>query len=148
MESKPVIAVVTYNELFPYGIGIRNIETIPVLFLPLSFNPKGPKSVLPCDTNWMELVKHTESLEHIIIFAGKESSGTLEIIELACTSFTSKKESLYFILCDHDQEKKEKILSLYGIKRNQYTVFSDGHLPCKEGPLLKGYMLDFIQNYK
>ncbi len=147
IKSSVTVAVVTYNECLPYKRGIVTVEGRNVLFLPKSFNPKGPESVVPGDSNWLLLMKYKKSLKRVIIFAGKETSGALTIIDLACVSFRDKKECLFFVLCDHEQEKKERLLEKYGITREQYICFEDGYLPCREAPLLKGYMLEYVQLY-
>jgi len=145
---KTKIAVLSYNSIPPYNKGINKILGENILFLPNSFNPKCPASVLSTDLNWIELIKHKNTLEKIIIFIGKKSSGSLEIIELACDYFQDKKEILLFILCDHEQEEKESLLAQFNIPITQYICFKDGHLPCQETPFLKGFLLDYLQNNK
>jgi hypothetical protein len=147
IKNKITIAVLTYNVLPPYEKGVAEVEGEDILFLTESFNPKCPENVSPSDPNWLQLLKYKDVLRHLIIFAGKESSGSLEIIELACVSFADKKECLYFVLCDHDLKKKEALLREHGIPRAQYVVFIDGHLPCNESPWLKGAMLEHIQSH-
>ena len=101
-----MLAVITYNLLFPYTKGIQNINGIEVLFLPETFTPKSPQNIHSSDTNWKLLLQHKDELQKIIIFAGKKSSGALEIIDLACASFYNRKECLFFVLCDHELQEK------------------------------------------
>ena len=139
-----MIALVTYNLLDPYKKGLMCKDGVDVLVLPETFTPKGPERVIAADPNWQELMSHKHELERVIIFAGKKSSGALEIIELACASFADKKECLFFVLCDHELPEKIARLRKLGISETQYVSFEDGHLPCQESPILKGYMLDYI----
>ena len=141
-----MLAVITYNLLFPYTKGIQNINGIEVLFLPETFTPKSPQNIHSSDTNWKLLLQHKDELQKIIIFAGKKSSGALEIIDLECASFYNRKECLFFVLCDHELQEKIDRLKKHSITREQYICFEDGHLPCQEGPILKGYMLDYCQH--
>lgn len=141
------LAIVTYNPLFPYQKGMEIINGIQVLFLPETFTPKKPESVLATDPNWEELMLFKYELEKVIIFAGKKSSGALEIIRLACISFSNKKSCLFFVLCDHELEEKEALLARNGIAKDQYVTFRDGHLLCQEAPILKGYMHEHIDKW-
>lgn len=138
------LAIVTYNPFFPYQKGTETINGMEVLILPETFTPKNPESVLATDPNWEELLLFKHQLEKVIIFAGKKSSGALEIIKLACESFGDKKGCLFFVLCHHELAEKIELLERYGIAEEQYTSFMDNHLPCQERPILKGYMLDYV----
>ena len=135
---KPRVALISYNPLFPYQIGIETVNGIEILFLPNTFLPKSPASVRSDDENFQLLLAYQDTLEKIIVFAGKVESGTLEIITLFATTFAYKKESLFFVLCDHGLEEKYHLLSTLGISDAQKTVFTDGHEQCQEGPILKG----------
>jgi len=139
-----MVALVTYNALPPYEKGIVKINGTEVLVLPETFKPKSPANILLSDKNWQLLLKHKDALEKVIIFAGKKRSGALEIIDLACQSFHDKKDCLYFVLCWHELPEKFERLAQHGISEKQYVSFSDGKLPCHEGPLLKGYLHDYL----
>lgn len=147
-ENHAVVrAVITYNSFesftdFPeYEKGINKIKSKSVLLLPNCFNPKSPISVRSDDTQWKTLMRHYDTLEKVIIFAGKKSSGSLEIIKLAVQTFRDKKHILEFILCDHDLEEKKLLLTELGITPTQYSVFIDGFEICRETKHLIGPML-------
>ena len=139
-----MIALVTYNRIFPYERGLTRIDGTDVLVLPETFTPKSPANVVPADPNWQELMLHRDGIDHVIIFAGKKSSGALEIIDLACDSFEGREERLFFVLCDHEFEEKRALLERRRIPRTSYVLFEDGHLPCQEAPIMKGYLQDFL----
>lgn len=144
-----MIIILTYNSFFNFiKRVIIKIAGRKVLVLPCTFNPKCPENVLPTDSSWMYIIENKDYIERIFIFAGKKSSGTLEIIELACKEFANNKEKLFFVLCDHDLEEKELLLKKHDIKRTQYVVFEDGHLPCQESEMLYGYAYGYIQRHK
>ncbi len=139
-----MIALVTYNKLLPYQKGANAVCGTKVLVLPETFVPKMPASVRQDDPNWQELLRYKKDLNKVIIFAGKKSSGALEIVDLACESFADQKKCLFFVLCDHELNEKVERLKYHGIPATQYVSFADGYLPCQEAPLMKGYMMDFI----
>ena len=144
--KKITTAVISYNAIPPYESGVTIINGRRALILPNTFNPKFPASVLPADPNWSLLLRHRDELCKIIIFAGKKESGALEIIDLAARSFCDKKETLFFILCDHEIKEKTERLAQCGIPGKQYICFSDSHERCRETPFLLGFMHDYIEN--
>ncbi len=142
-----MLAVITYNPFPPYERGIIEINGKKALILPETFKPKSPASVLPSDSNWQMLIQHKDQLEKAVIFAGKKTSGALEIIDLACQSFHDKKKILYFVLCWHELSEKVEKLNAFGVHENQYITFKDGCLPCREDVILRGLLHDyFIDN--
>ncbi len=153
--THPIAAAVSYNKNNPNVKGIQYFNNKPYLYLSETFvidsstaPRKRPENVVPNDPNWQLLLSHKVSLEKVVLFAGKKSSGALEIIELACESFNDKKNILYFVLCWHDLSEKIALLQKLGIPEIQYTCYKDGHLPCEEIPLLKGYLYHFLETRK
>ncbi len=139
------MAVISYNPIPPYAkkCGIIKISGVEVLILSETFThegKKGPEYVLSSDPNWQEVLKHKETLKRLIIFAGKASSGALEIIKRAVKDFAEKKEILFFVLCDHDLDEKMSLLISLGIVDTQWMWFGDNYEFCQETPLLLGYM--------
>ncbi len=147
MNNKKILAaVLSYNPIPPYSKGVIEINEKHVFVLPQLFPLKIPAAVLATDLQWQELMSHRETLEKVIIFAGKKQSGSLEIISLAVDSFANKKQVLFFLLCDHDLEEKLQLLKSLEIGETQYVTFSDGHTRCYETPFLKGFMYDYADN--
>jgi hypothetical protein len=149
------VALLSYNKFSVYKKKTRAkkkigpemkvivINGVKVLLLFRTFYPKSRTSVLSTDPNWQELLKHKETLKKIYIFAGKKKSGALEIIDLACKDFFDKKEILTIPLCHHNLKEKLQRLALHGIPKIQSPCFRDWHLPCKEGPFMKGLLYDY-----
>jgi len=148
MNNQKILSVLSYNAIGVYDDGICHIDGYDVLFLPHSFNPKSPESVSVCDPNWQQLLLHREHINYFIVFAGKKTSGSLEIINLVCTEFQTEKQKVLFILCDHDLEEKIQTIHAQNYGKNNYMCFSDNVLPCQETPLLLGYLWNHIHNNK
>ncbi|MDB5254638.1 MAG: hypothetical protein JWL92_14 [Candidatus Nomurabacteria bacterium] len=140
------IAVVSYNQIFPYSVGVRKIKGTKVLFLPKTFPEKDSHSVTANDKNFARLMKHASTLEKIFIFAGKKESRALEIIQLFADSFSASKSILFFVLCDHNEQEKIQLLDELGFEATQKIVFRDWHEQCQEGPILKGLVHDYIDH--
>lgn len=149
--TSPTIAIITYNAFYDHEPGITELFDTSVLLLPYTFNPsqkdedKHPKNVQPEDSNWVTLLRYQDSLKHIIIFAGKESSGALEIIGLICETFADQKGKLYFMLCDHDERNKTILLESYKITHEHIIYFRDGHKKCEEDFALAGLAFKFAK---
>jgi hypothetical protein len=144
------IAVISYNDIFPYEKGVhsvkaKNIER-QVLFLPNTFNPKCVDSVQISDSNFQLLVEHTQTLEKVIVFFGKKKSGACAMIPLFSKLFAHKKKCLVCIVCEHDLKKKLRLLAEEGITEDQIVIFSDAHMPCQETPQLLGYLYYYLNS--
>lgn len=141
----PKVALVTYNPIPPYLPGIMTINTTEVFIASEIFSPKSINNIRNDDPLFKELIKYSHSLERIYIFAGKKSSGGVAMIELFASQFGAKKDILHFILCDHDLAEKIAVITRLGFTKEQYMTFSDNHTQCQEGPILKGYMLNYLE---
>ena len=111
MNERPRIAVVTYNEFYMYENGIHCIETIPVLIAGRTFYAKNPSHVVSENEAFRSIYQYKDTLEYIVIFIGKKTSGSLEIIDLFCTFFNPQR--CIFVSCHHDTLEKDKRLGLY-----------------------------------
>lgn len=143
--AKNVVAIVSYNSIPPYKDGCELIkidENNYLLILSKTFNPKCPANVLATDLNWVELMAHKNELKKVIIFAGKDSSGGMEIVDLAIKSFKDEKELLYFVLCKHDTEAKKAKLDTLEI---EYYVHMDEHIVCQEVETLLRVVEEYLQ---
>jgi hypothetical protein len=143
---KATVAVVSYNSLDNFHITKDYVDD--VLVLSDTFSPKCPDNVLMSDSNWQCLLEQKDYLEKVILFAGKKSSGALEIIHLAAESFADKRECLLFVLCDHDLDEKIKLVESLGFHDMQYMYFKDGHTRCQELPLLRAYAYDYLVHHQ
>lgn len=107
------------------------------------FNPKQPSSVLATDKVYQRLRNNHYKYERIIVFLGKKSSGSCEMIPLLWN--TLPREKIFFVLCHHDLRKKQALLKQYAIPKKQYLCFRDHqHLegkPCDEVPIMLGIAL-------
>lgn len=145
-NDTPTVAVVSYNQL-PSLEKVTGYDNR-ILVLSETFIPKCPENVKESDVNWQHLLKYKQQLERIIIFAGKKSSGALEIIQLAATSLADKKDCILFIFCDHELDEKIEFARLLGFHDTQYICFKDGHTQCQEAPLLQGFAYQHLLTHQ
>lgn len=152
MENKKekIIVVVSYNEL-PFFIkekdGFCYYRGIKILALDKIFNPKGIASVKLSDPQF-QLILHYVNLGHdldIFLFAGKENSGSLRMIDLFLEYFKGK---IYFVLCHHSLTKKMTMLIRADVPLSNIIIFKD-HAPtvnkrCNESPILRGLVYEKI----
>ena len=110
---------------------------------PYTFTKEGKKSVgyaTADDANFIELLREDSRrpFDLVIIFVGKASSDSLEIITLLCGSVL--KDRVMFVSCDHEQKEKLALLASYGIPRDSEKIylFRDNVLPCRESFILVG----------
>ena len=143
---KATVAVVSYNPLPNFHVAEDYVDN--VLILSETFTPKCPENVSVSDPNWQCLLEQKDHLEKVIIFAGKKSSGALEIINLAAESFADKRECLSFVLCDHELDEKVELVRSFGFHDTQYVCFKDGYTQCQELPLLRAYAYDYLVNHQ
>lgn len=111
-------ALVSYNKLnIPESLK-TNIACFEYIF-----NPKHPNSVVKDDRVYQELLKHQHKFSEIIIFLGKKSSGSCEILKRVWKDMDQLK--LFFILCDHDLKEKTELLHKLKVPFKQYMSFCD-----------------------
>ena len=133
------IALVSYNQILSYPQKIHFVDDFKIIVFSNTFGSpfKSPKAVVDTDPNYQEILSYYGDLEQVIIFAGKKSSGALEIISLFCSSFANKRDCLNFVICHHDRKRKADLLHFYGIRESQILTFRDGNEQCMESWLLK-----------
>ncbi len=148
------LAILTYNPFYgKYFPHIIQKNKKKILVLPCTFNQtknpadKSPENVTVSDPHYQLLLRHITSIEHIVIFIGKASSGALSIIELLCTHLKAHKAKFFFILCDHNLNQKKQCLEKHRISKKRYLTFKDGHTRCKETFLLHGKILELASLY-
>ncbi len=151
-DQEPILAIVTYN-VFPVKNGVYLIEGTPTLILAETFRRndlspiKSPKYVIEADGNFQQLLSCEESIQKVIQFIGKKSSGSFDIIELVSKFFPPPQ--VLYVDCPHDSVGKKILLEGHGISLDpndeQYIHF--GYCdPCDEVPLLEGLMLKYARS--
>lgn len=134
------IALVSYNTAPSYLHMLK--EKLPLALFENIFNPKQPSNVNKYDRVWQQLIAQKDDYDRIIIFAGKKSSGSLEIIRLAVNSLP--KEKIFFVLCKHDFEEKVQLFTSLGFSTEHYGWFDDSHTQCREWPIMLDYAHSFL----
>ena len=141
-----MIALVSYNPLSKIHSVIKDNLYLDIYVADSIFNPKKAENVTAQDAHFQHLISHKEVLERIIVFVGKASSGSLEMIALFCSSFTLQQ--LFFVCCDHDLSEKESLLKYYGVSHGQYLVFNDNSKvlsrQCNEEQILLGVLINLV----
>lgn len=144
-----MIALVSYNQL-PLGRRLSQ-ENSSVRCYESMFNPKSPKSVHVDDTVFQDMYSLKEHLDTIIVFCGKKSSGSCEIIKLFCKLFSNEQHKLFFVLCYHDLCEKKQLLQKMKVPPIQWMHFSDHEYvqsnPCNEDRILIGMAHYFLQHF-
>ncbi len=142
MKKDVQIVVVTYNPFHYFENGIHEINGIIVMVVANIFNPK-PVIPSEVDENFQLILTHKSTIKHVILFAGKESSGTFALIDIFCKFF---KENMHFVLCPHQWRKKRNYLKKKGVLSNQCIGFIDCRvedeptLQCNEAQILLGVL--------
>jgi len=134
MKKKSLkVVVASYNKLHLKKRREKRVITFEEIFT--DRGKKSPKHVRRDGKLVHELIIESLDADWIIVFAGKKSSGALEIIELCAQIFGPMLDKLIIVLCPHEIKEKIALLKKYGIK---YTVFDDGSIArkerCKESP--------------
>ncbi len=141
------LGIATYNALYSYQPGTHFIFGQQVLIEPKLFTHDGKKSpdyVTHDNPGWLRILKQKYSLEQLIIFTGKYSSGSEKIIYQVAEDFSDKKEVPLFVLCPHELEEKRMLIKNLGFGEHQMREFCDYKYPCEESPILLGYAIDFL----
>ncbi len=146
MSTTKRIVVLSYNDLFfPEALRKHLKETYCFDVVVLQpFSSKVREEINQSDPEWQKIA--TEKFDKLIVFVGKQNSGSLEIIDLVCATFEKEEEKLFFVLCPHQKDKKERSLETFGVKKTQWMVFEDAHThtQCQERPLMLGYLFHFL----
>ncbi len=147
-----MVAVLTYNQFaevdFPYPCGLGNTHSVMTLILQGVFTKEGQKSpdfVTPHHPMFRLLATHKDSLTKVIVFIGKEESGSFKMIDLLLETFEDSRSLLFFVLCRHVPEYKYKELLSEGILPTNIFQFTDGHEQCRESIVLEGFLLYYIR---
>ena len=148
VKIHPKIVIVSYNKLTFFKRENTNVFGVSVSILPQTFTQNGEKSpdfVTREDAQWQKVLAVTDSTEHVIIFIGKKSSGSLEIIHRAVEDFGDSRSKLYFVSCYHDSADKNTALDRYDIHSSRRYEFKEGTFPCDESIALEGLMRKFAR---
>jgi hypothetical protein len=144
----PQIAVITYNDFRFYTNGIHTIEGVSVLVAGKTFSTKKKEDVTAEDINFKYICTFKDTLVYVLVFIGKVSSASLEIISICIKIFG--RERCVFVSCDHDHEEKIEHLHRYYFDLTHFFEFQDPRLledstlRCDEGPVLLEVLKEYI----
>jgi hypothetical protein len=151
MKRDVQIAVITYNDFPLYPKGVKKINGIWVLLMPKIFNPKSRDRPCADDPDFQKIVGYKPTLKYLIVFLGKESSGSYKMIDIFNEYFGDRVQ---YRLCHHSWEEKAHYLLGKGVSMNNVRVFIDLRavlnptLQCDETPALSGALQCFMHVIK